>query len=454
MVPPSQTAIMGKGPIAPSGRPLRGYQIYVEELRSLVAGATSAERSSDIDDSLQAALDGQAAESLRRLVPLDALRRDGVFLTSSELAIRAVRHLLPTLDARSVILDPTCGAGDLLLACLEALPAKPSLSLTLRAWEAQLAGRDLHSELLDATRQRLLLAAVKRFPGTRLSRRTLKRPLFPNIEKGCGLRGRLYESATHLVMNPPFTATPAPDLCDWSSGQVNSAAIFLEHALRRTTPGTIIAAILPDVLRSGSRYRKWRRLVECLAQVEHLEIEDQFDRWADVHVFLLTLRVRKPAAPSSKRTTDWTRRSEASRLGDRFAVRIGPVVDYRDPHEGGEHPFIRSRDLPGWGSLSRISRTRRFAGRLIEPPFIGVRRTSRPGDAHRAVGTLVLGRSPVAVENHVICLIPHRGGQRSCKAALRNLRDPQSTEWLDQRIRCRHLTVGALADLPWWSDTA
>ena len=444
---------MGNRPIAPSSRPLHGYQTYVEELRSLVARATGGECPYDTDDSLQAALDGQAAESLRRLVPLDALRRDGVFLTSSRLAQRAVRHLLPTLDARSVILDPTCGAGDLFLACLEALPAKPSLGLTLRTWEAQLAGRDLHPELLDATRQRLLLAAVKRFPGRRVSRRTLEGPFFPNIERGCGLRGRLYESATHLVMNPPFTTTPAPDLCDWSSGQVNSAAIFLEHALRRTRPGTRIAAILPDVLRSGSRYRKWRRLVETLAQVEHLEIAGQFDRWADVHVFLLTLRVRQSATPSSNGTTTWTCSSEESRLGDRFAVRIGPVVDYRDPHEGGEHPFIHSRDLPRWGTLSRISRTRRFAGRLIAPPFIAVRRTSRPGDAHRAIGTLVLGDSPVAVENHVICLIPHRGGKRSCKTALRTLQKPKSTEWLDQRIRCRHLTVRALADLPWWSDT-
>ncbi len=451
---PSHTGNVGIRPIARSSSPLRGYQAYVEELRALVAGAIGAKRSSEIDGSVQAALDGQAAESLRRLVPLDALRRDGVFLTSSELAQRAVRHLLPTLDARSVIVDPTCGAGDLFLACVGALPTKPSLGRTLRAWEAQLAGRDLHPELLEATRQRLVLAAVQRFPGSRISHRALERPLFPNIERGCGLSDELYESATHLVMNPPFTTTLAPDPCDWSSGQVNSAAIFLEHALRRTRPGTRIAAILPDVLRSGSRYRKWRRLVESLAQIEHLEIGEQFDRWADVHVFLLTLRVSQPTAPCSESITTWTRRSEASRLGDRFAVRIGPVVDYRDPHEGGEHPFIHSRDLPRWGTLSRISRTRRFAGKLIAPPFIAVRRTSRPGDAHRAIGTLVLGKVPVAVENHVICLIPHRGGQRSCRAALRNLRDPQSTGWLDQRIRCRHLTVRALADVPWWSDAA
>ncbi len=445
---------MGALPTFRSSSPLRGYQGYVEKLRALVADAASAENTLATEDSIRAALDGQAAKTLRHLVPLETLRRDGIFLTASELARRVAQRLLPTLDASSVILDPTCGAADLLLACAEALPARSSLSQTLRAWETQFVGRDLHSELLEAARLRLLLAAIRRFPGSRINRQTLERPHFPHIRVGCGLNDDIYGNATHLVMNPPFTRTPAPDLCDWASGRVSSAAVFLELALRRTKPGTRIVAILPDVLRSGSRYDKWRKLVERLAKIEHLEIGEQFDRWTDIHVFLLSLRVRRRVATSSELSTAWPQPSDESQLGDRFRVRIGPVVDYRDPHEGGEHPFIQSRDLPPWGRLSRISSTRRFSGTLITPPFIAIRRTSRPGDPHRAVGTLVLGKTPIAVENHVICLIPHRGGQHSCKAALRNLRDPRSTEWLDQRIRCRHLTVRALGELPWWSSAA
>jgi len=434
--------------------PLCGYQSYVEELRALVAKTARGESSPDLEASILAALDGQAAESLRSLVPLETLRHDGIFLTGSELAHRAVRGILPTLDASSVILDPTCGASDLLLACVGSLPAERSVAQTLRAWGAQLVGRDLHSELLEVARLRLLLAVVQRFPGSRVSRRTLEGPLFPGIQTGCGLSDGIYETATHLVMNPPFTTTPAPDFCDWASGQASNAAVFLEHALRRTKPGTRIAAILPDVLRSGSRYERWRQLVERLAQIEHLEIGEQFNRWTDIHVFVLNLCVRQRVTTSSKRAGTWTRRAAESRLGDRFEVRIGPVVDYRDPHEGDEHPFIEPRDLPPWETISRISRTRRFSGSLITPPFIAVRRTSRPGDPHRAVGTLVLGKSPIAVENHVICLIPRRGGQRSGRAGLRNLRDPKSTKWLDERIRCRHLTVRALTELPWWSEVS
>jgi N-6 DNA Methylase len=435
-----------------SESPLRNYQIYVKQLRALVA-AVGTRHSPELDGPVHAALDGQAADSLRRLVPLTELRRDGIFLTGSELAQTAVRRLVPTLDARSVILDPTCGAGDLLLACVKALPAMSSLSRTMKAWERQLVGRDLHPELLEAARLRLLLAAMRLFPGARVRRQTVEHPLFPKIRVGCGLTDSSYEGATHLVMNPPFTAISASDSCSWARGQVNSAAVFLEHALRRSRPGTRIAAILPDVLRSGSRYRKWRRLVEQLAEIEHLEIGDQFNRWTDVHVFLLNLRIPQRTVASAS-TTTWTCPSRKDRLEERFAVRIGPVVDYRDPHEGRKHSFIRSRDLPPWGNLCRVSRTRRFSGTLIAPPFIAIRRTSRPGDTHRAVGTLVVGNSLFAVENHVICLVPHHGGEGSCRAALRNLQDPRTTEWLDQRIRCRHLTVRALAELPWWNDAS
>ena len=435
-----------------SSSPLRSYQSYVDRLRALVADAASGKGTLAIDDSIRAALDGQAAATLRHLVPLETLRYDGIFLTSSELARRAAQRLLPTLDATSVILDPSCGAGDLFLACVDALPAKLSLTQTLRAWEGQLVGRDLHPELLEAARQRLLLAAIRRFPGANISQRAVVRPHFAQIAKGCGLDNEIYKTATHLLMNPPFTKTPAPGSCGWACGQVSTAAVFLEHALQHTRPGTRITAILPDVLRSGSRYDKWRELVERLAVIEHLDLGEQFDRWTDIHVFVLSLRVRQQHSASSDCTTAWTRPPRDSQLGDRFNVRIGPVVDYRDPHQGSEHPFIQSRDLPPWGTLSDISCTRRFSGTLITPPFIAIRRTSRPGDPHRAVGTMVLGKSPVAVENHVICLIPLRGGQRGCREALRNLRDPQSTEWLDQRIRCRHLTVRAVAELPWWND--
>jgi Pyridine nucleotide-disulphide oxidoreductase len=82
--------------------------------------------------------------------------------------------------------------------------------------------------------------------------------------------------------------------------------------------------------------------------------------------------------------------------------RSSKLVSYRDPRLGPWHPFIHARGIPAWEVVSSISDHRRFKGRTFVPPFVVVRRTSRPGDKHRAVGTIISGRSSVAVENHLI----------------------------------------------------
>ena len=66
----------------------------------------------------------------------------------------------------------------------------------------------------------------------------------------------------------------------------------------------------------------------------------------------------------------------------------------------------------------------------------------------RAVGSIILGSNPVAVENHLIVVKPKRGGIKECEFLLNNLRNAQTKTWLDERIRCRHLTVGVLRELP------
>jgi hypothetical protein len=97
---------------------------------------------------------------------------------------------------------------------------------------------------------------------------------------------------------------------------------------------------------------------------------------------------------------------------------------------------------------------RRFAGTTYQPPFVVVRRTSRRGDRHRAIGTIIAGHGPVAVENHLLILQPRDGSVRSCRRLLRVLRSPRTDEWFDQRLRCRHLTVAAMLELPWWEGSS
>lgn len=422
---------------------------YVEHLKALVLGAGDTSNSG-LPAQIEAALNGQPAQQLRRLVKLEDLRSAGAFFTGSKLATYALSLTLSTIDNRSVILDPACGAGDLLIACAQQLPKGTSARETLDLWRARLLGRDLFSQFISAARLRLILSALATSPSI-LAELIETESEFPFIQQGSGLDDiDAIKAATHIVMNPPFSYIDAPRHCSWSSGKINSAALFMERCVIHARRGTRITAILPDVLRSGSRYQKWRKVIESRCLFNRLELYGQFDHFADVDVFILDAEVNEQATKSAP-TIPWHTVSDVEhcRLKDLFFVRIGPVVDYRDPEVGPLRPFIRSRDLPPWKVLKDASKTRRFMGTTIEPPFVAIRRTSRPGDKHRAVGTIITGTEPFAVENHLIALIPKDGSLKSCRKAIDVLRKEKTTAWLDRRICCRHLTVSALGELPW-----
>ena len=430
---------------------MQTYNGFTKRLEELLREAAETPWAPGLRERITHALDGQAATELRRLVPLPTLRANGIFFTGAELARKAVRNLLPTFGPDSMILDPACGAGDLLIACAAGLPIAKRRKETLRLWDSCLAGRDVHPELVESARRRLLLRLLALdVPDASFLPVDAERA-FPGLQSRCGLSDhQIIAAATHIVMNPPFGLVDAPSTCSWGSGKVNMAALFLETVLLKARPGTRIAAILPDVLRSGSRYQKWRELVLDRAVLEHLEILGQFDRWTDVDVFLLELRIPERSGEPSEQPWREGARPTGGCIGHHFKISIGPVVDYRDPHTGPLYPFIHSRDLPPWQIVREIPRRRCFSGRVLKPPFVAVRRTSRPGDRHRAIGTLIAGSQQVAVENHLIVLQPKDGRVRTCRELLDILKDDQTTHWLDQRIRCRHLTVAALDELPWW----
>jgi hypothetical protein len=228
---------------------------------------------------------------------------------------------------------------------------------------------------------------------------------------------------------------------------VNSAAIFVLSCLSRANNGAQFSAILPDVLRSGSRYERWRRQVERLSRISSIELHGQFDQLADVDVFHLNAERRFQSAGGR---AAWQGVAlSTSRLGDHAEVRVGPVVQYRDPLLGRWFPFIQAKTLPSWEKHRPGDSCRRFQGRTFRPPFVVVRRTSRPGDKFRAIGTIIMGRRRVAVENHLLVVLPHDRTVRGCETVMRQLKQDATSSWLDERICCRHLTVSSLAELPW-----
>jgi hypothetical protein len=129
---------------------------------------------------------------------------------------------------------------------------------------------------------------------------------------------------------------------------------------------------------------------------------------------------------------------------------VGAVVPHRlKKNEGSFCPFLHAKGLPFWGVSKPGNERVAFAGTTFRPPFVAVRRTSSPSDRHRALSTIIRGPRLVAVENHLVVCIPKSGGLRACERLLKILQRPSTDAFLNERIRCRHLTVGVVREIPW-----
>jgi hypothetical protein len=271
--------------------------------------------------------------------------------------------------------------------------------------------------------------------------------LFPHIRIQDGTDSwQLPPGPLCVLLNPPFTLITAPPSCRWATGSVSQAALFIEVCLRQTVRQLQIHAILPDVLRTGSRYEKWRQFVSQKASVGDVVRLGLFDRWTDVDVFTARFEI-----PGGERACEWGAppKTTTGSVGDQFEIRVGSIVPYRHQHAGPWLPFVHARLLPLWERVTDLPERIRSSDRSFSPPFVLVRRTSRPGDHFRAAGTIITGQQNVAVENHLLVALPKDRTLRSCRALLTVLQHPASSDWLNQRICCRHLTVSALRELPW-----
>ncbi|NOQ22593.1 MAG: SAM-dependent DNA methyltransferase [Candidatus Aegiribacteria sp.] len=397
---------------------------------------------------LQVTADMVAAE-LRRIIPIDRLRKAGSFFTGDVLAGRAAG----SVSDHGLILDPACGAGSLLTAFTKKLPIETTLADTLREWGRILYGCDLFPEFVEATKLRIILEAISR--GVQLNGDSLDelKDLLYGIKQGDGLGLVPPETCTHVLMNPPFRLVPAPANCQWAKGKLNEAALFVEYYLQRIPENCTLIAILPEVLRCGTRYKKWRTWLEVNITAEVM-LNGQFDTKTDVDVFVFAASRLSTQKPSMNRI-DWkTQIDEPTDLtvGSLFDVRVGSVVPYRDEIAGDEYPYACPSNLPRWRIVSEFENRCGYAGRKINPPFVAIRRTSSPSDRERAAATIVTGKEAVAVENHLIVACPRKDGLRACKRLLKLLRSAETNRFLNQRMRCRHLTVGAVKEINWQEE--
>lgn len=417
------------------------YVLYVEEVENLAAEVIAGRC---VIGSEHASLDGAPSRELGRLVALSARRKAGAFFTTSKLRDGVFKKALPATPKFLSALDPSCGAGDLLIRWSDRLQLGRSLDETLVQWGGLLSGVDTQPEFIRLARARLVLAAAARHQEAGVCQ-----PLdryFTGFVIGDGLeRLRNEPFPAWVLQNPSFASFSAPEWFPHGKGKVSMAAAFVSAWLQKARPGQQSVAILPDVLRTGSRYRSWRESIERTSQITKLSILGQFAADVDIDVFLLSLKAQ---TQSQTQPTWWQPvPEELPSLRSKPKVSVGTVVPHRDLETGPVHSFLTANNLPHRRVVDAPSTTRAYTGKLFHPPFVAVRRTSRPGQSPRALATIVRGSEPVAVENHLIVIEPRKGGFSECERIAAKLEDPASTKWLDQRLGVRHLTTVALSDL-------
>jgi hypothetical protein len=139
------------------------------------------------------------------------------------------------------------------------------------------------------------------------------------------------ERNTCIAVNPPFGYIQASSNCKWATGKIQVAAWFLEQLLLRTETGQHVVAILPDVLRSGTRYEKRRHIISSLCSSIKIEVVGRFDDTTDVDVFIMhatkarhtaTLSNWPPSCPQEKNANMLSQTTSMSTLGQLYHIVI------------------------------------------------------------------------------------------------------------------------------------
>jgi hypothetical protein len=431
---------------------MQRYAHYQHSLDNLLTKSRWG-RNAVSSDELYAALNGGAGANLRELVSRSQILRAGAFFTSEDLGRRLVEAASKNQHAFKSAWDPTCGAGDLLLRWSEKLPVFDNLHTTLEHWGECLHGLDIHREFIAVAKRRLTLAAIGR--GSSLGRGGISNidRWFPNLRQRSLLRGKVsVPNSSAILMNPPFKMIATPEDCrSWSSGRVSFAAVAALRCLAAAAPGQQISALLPDVLRSGSRYAAWRQKIEELVTDSTVDLVGKFSSQANVDVFVLNAEVGRSPQPCIQWLGQDSVKSERT-LEVICDIRVGTVIPHRHMPVGRLVPFLDTGNAPAWSEITNIREKRRYAGTCVKGPFLAMRRTSSPSDNWRAVTTMVNTRLSVALENHLISIRPNDGSPDTCRKIKDHLQSKTVREWLDRRIRCRHLTVAAIKQIPLPTD--
>ncbi|NIJ74800.1 MULTISPECIES: TRM11 family methyltransferase [unclassified Xanthomonas] len=366
----------------------------------------------------------------------------GVFFSGDDWARILIKKIPSGRWSRFV--DPSAGTGDLLIAVAARFRKKKSLALTLQNLARRLVAVDLEPEFIRLVWLRLAsLALVKHGFFRRPDMGIFSVP--DTFKAGDFLSLELpLKRGDCVITNPPYQRIKGGAGRN-GAGLRSAAALHLEKITESCPDGVGMVALVPDVLRCGRNYRKFRdHLHDRIADLE-IESHGQFSCGVDVDVAIISGVTCARAAATREGACG---NDSVVRIADHFKVSVGAVVPHRDSEDGELRPYVTARSLQKWDVLKEVLQWATYKSKSVVGPFVVIRRTSSPSDRKRAVATVIDVKCPVLVENHLIVVHPLSGGVKECEELMKSLEDPRTDEWLNKRMRCRHLTVGAIKEMP------
>ena len=422
---------------------IAAFSEYSSEIKNILTNLTS-KKSVKSKCIIENILNGKTTKALNDHVSLQYRKNNGIFFTGTQLSEKIANKIKPLLNDGISVIDPACGAGNLLLSCLNHLPKKNTLLETLEYWSNIVYGNDLYNEFINTAKLRFILHAINCYPNDKIPFIEIDK-YFHNLK----IRNSLQIKKSNIkeacvVINPPFGYTKSNQNCNWTSGKFQIAGLFIEKIINDAHDGQNIVAILPDVLRSGSRYEKWRDFVCKNSNYLNIETCGRFDNNADVDVFILhIIKSLSPCEVSFKKN-----QISKHTISNYFNICVGPVVPHRDPNSGPMCKYIHAKNAPANQIINEINEKKRYSGRTFNSPFLTIHRTSSPSDRQRCKVTVIDVKGTIAVENHLIVVKPKDNSLETCKKFQKILSLHDTTKWLNEEIRCRHLTVSSIKNIP------
>src|SRR3546814_392540 len=151
----------------------------------------------------QVMLNGLPYRAFRQSVRIDERRHQGTFFSGPSIARALAEWIRPLIPTGGMVVDPTCGIGDILLAYAELLPLAPTLETTLDTWSHQIAGIERRPDLVSMTKARLV--ALARFRGHFNTPLESVDTMFPHIVVGDMFSDApRIARAAGILFNPPL----------------------------------------------------------------------------------------------------------------------------------------------------------------------------------------------------------------------------------------------------------